>query len=135
VKRIISALLVLSILAAPACAWFQKHVDPALNDAISCVETEAVAAGSGVDVIAAADEIITVIGAAIAAIGTDNLSALWAALAPLVTKFGEPTVACVWKDLAGSDAGSGSALTAEDEPDPIQDLARHMITYRKWSFR
>lgn len=144
-KRIVSTLLALAILATPGCAWFQKHVDPAVDAAISCAEQEAKSAGSGVDVIQAADAIVTDIAAAVAEIESGNLAALWAALAPDVEKYGEATVACVWKDLEGSGApattGSGSGAQALDAEAPgfddldVEALARQMIAFRKWTFR
>ena len=141
-NRVIALYVALAILVTPSCSWWQKHGDPVVQDAISCAKTEALSAGSGFDVIQAADAVITAIAAVATAIGTGDLAAIWSALAPEVAKYGEPFIACVFHDLEGSAAGSGSGsgsaapLTAEDDPEAeIRAFAHSMVLYRGWRFQ
>jgi hypothetical protein len=116
------------------CSWWNKNVKPVGTDVINCAEAEAKAAGSGADVIQAVDAILTNIAEVATAVGTGNLAAIWAALAPDVATYGEPVVACVFRDLAGSGAGSGSAAISAADEDPTAAFAKSMIAFRGWKF-
>jgi hypothetical protein len=118
-------------LCLTSCSWFNTTVKPVIDNKIDCIKAAEAQAAGGKDPIQIAIDIADALGTAAytaATTGGDLVAALEAAAAPLIVKYGEPVVACVFKGLEPTIA---SAAKKAAMPNPFAEV----ISHHGWTFK
>lgn len=127
-KNLIIAALAVGL---ASCSWFSSTVKPVIDDKIDCIKTAEAQAAGGKDPIQIAIDVADALGTAAytaATTGGDLVAALEAAAGPLIVKYGEPVVACVFKGLEPTVA---SAMKKAAMPNPFAEV----IAHHGWQFK